>query len=186
MKTISTLALAVLLANALTACTSSKPERRGPPPNMQSGLVLKPAGLLFASFDTDQSYSVSQTELSSGLDRAFDRADDDGSGQLSLIEYQDWAAMALGAPSATPGWMQLDRDGTKSIDPIEFRSRFERIAQSYGLFDGGGIQLADLTSDIRDMRNAARSSSNRSTGPRGSGRPSRIGTSEDEMVTAEH
>ena len=179
MTRIWTVALAFIVAGSLTACSSSKPDRRGPPPNMQNGLMLKPAGLLFAGFDSDQNYSVSSAELSSGLTLAFRRADADGSGQLSLIEYQDWAAKALGSPTATPGWIELDRDDTKSIDPVEFRGGFKRLAQSYGLSAPNGLRVAELTSDISEIRSAARSSGARSASPRSGGRPPRIQTDEE-------
>ena len=139
--------------------------------------MLKPAGLLFAGFDTNQDYIVDRPELTSGLERAFKQADADESGQLTLFEYQDWAAMALGAPTALPAWMELDRDANTSIDPIEFRAGFERLAQSYGLSSPDGLQLAALTQNMEEIMAAARSSGGRSGGSRGGGgRPPRFET----------
>ena len=186
MNNLAKLAFTVFLAGALTACTSSKPDRRGPPSNLQGGMMLKPAGLLFAGFDNDQSYSVSPAELSLGLDTAFRNADTDESGQLSLFEYQDWATRALGSATATPGWMELDRNGTNSIDPIEFRREFERLAQSYGLPSPSGLQLAALTLEMGERMASARSSNGRSGGPRSGGRPPRMQISPAPSMTAEN
>jgi len=184
MKLVWRLAITLVLAGSLTACGSSKPKRPGLPANFQGSMMLKPAGLLLAGFDANQDYTITRDELIDGLELAFKNADGDANGRLTLFEYQDWSAKALGSPTATPGWMELDRDGTTSIDPIEFRGGFERLAQSYGLIGPDGLPIAKLTGDI-PMMSASRPSGgmpSRSTGGR---RPPRIQTSSADEPASE-
>jgi len=119
--------------------------------NFQGGQVLKPGGLLFTGFDANNDYKVSREEFNSGIDLAFARADVDGSGQLSLYEYQDWAGLALGSKTALPAWIGMDRNGDNSIDQTEFHGEFTRLAEEYGLSSADGFVLAALTRDMGEV-----------------------------------
>jgi len=135
----------------LAACSSSGRDRRPSQMNFQGGQVLKPGGLLFTGFDANNDYKVSREEFNSGIDLAFARADVDGSGQLSLYEYQDWAGLALGSKTALPAWIGMDRNGDNSIDQTEFRGEFTRLAEEYGLSSADGFVLAALTRDMGEV-----------------------------------
>jgi len=184
MATIWKLATVLVLASALTACGSSKPKGVKPPAGFQGGMMLKPAGLLFAGFDIDQNYAVTPDELADGLELAFQNADMDANGRLTLFEYQDWSAKALGSPTATPGWMELDRDGSTSIDPIEFRGGFERLAKTYGLTGPNGLLISELTGDMPVM-SASRPSGGMPSRSRGGRRPPRIQTTSADDAASE-
>lgn len=148
---------AILLLTTLTACAGPSAEHR--PPGgprgggipLENGGFLKPAGLLFAGFDTDHDYKISPQEFAAGLDTAFARADTDHSGALSLFEYQNWAGRALGSPTALPAWMSVDQNGDNVISRDEFDAAFQTLANKYGLSAPGGIALSALTLDTAEV-----------------------------------
>ncbi|MCH8862156.1 MAG: hypothetical protein IID51_06570 [Proteobacteria bacterium] len=152
--------IATIVFGAFLVAACSSPARRGPPqqrPNMdRSGAqVLLPASLLFASFDADGNYKINNEEVDAGLLNAFDQADADGSGKLSLFEYRNWAAQALGATNALPGWIGIDLDGDHSISESEYRQAFLGLASNYGLADPDGISFAKLTRNMVSARQRA-------------------------------
>jgi hypothetical protein len=126
---------------------------------------VKPAALLFAGFDHDSDYVVSRGEFEVGLVGAFAIADEDASGRVSLFEYRAWASRALGSETALPGWITVDQNNNSSIEEAEFRAEFSRLAEVYGILDGG-IVLADLTRDM-PIQSASRKSA--PSGGKGSG-----------------
>lgn len=149
--------ITAIVFGAFLVAGCSSPAHRGSPQqqwNMdRSGArVLLPAALLFASFDADGNYKVSKDEVDAGLHNAFAQADADGSGKLSLFEYQNWAAQALGAPNARPGWIGVDLDGDRSISEDEYRQTFLGLASNYGLSGPEGILFDKLTRTMGPMR----------------------------------
>ena len=150
-----TITAIVLGAFLVVACSS--PARRGPPQQQRNmdrsgAKVLLPAALLFASFDADGNYKVSKDEVDAGLHNAFEQADADGSEELSLFEYKNWAARALGATNAQPGWIGIDLDGDRSISEGEYRKAFLGLASKYGLSGPDGIIFAKLTRTMGPMQ----------------------------------
>ena len=153
----------MLAALLVTACASNNaqqaPNRQagGVPPQMQGRMIVQPAALLFASFDTNADYRTSTDEFEVGITAAFKVADADNSGTVSLLEYQDWAARALGNRSALPGWLTVDRDGNSGIEMSEFRLAFAELAGNYGLTTPNGIELSALAQDLETLINTMKS-----------------------------
>ncbi|MGF1461756.1 MAG: hypothetical protein ACFB2Z_01045, partial [Maricaulaceae bacterium] len=108
---------------------------------------------LIASFDQNGDYQVDAEELDAGLTQAFETADENGDGALSLFEHEDWAALALGDRSALPGRLTLDRDSNSQISAEEFENGFRTLAQGYAL-ETGDIPFARLTRPLPEFPTA--------------------------------
>jgi hypothetical protein len=158
--------LSILIATAILAsCASPAKRHKQQRPASPGAQIVKPAALLFAGFDHDSDYVVSRDEFEVGLIGAFAIADEDASGRLSLFEYRAWATRALGSETALPGWISVDRNNNSSIEEAEFHAEFGRLAELYGILEGG-IVLAELTRDM-PILSAPRASG--SGGGKGSG-----------------
>ncbi|HHL42211.1 MAG TPA: hypothetical protein ENJ42_01210, partial [Hellea balneolensis] len=71
-----------------------------------SGTLIKiprSGALLFAGFDRNMDYRIDRSEVAQGINHAFQVADKDGSGTLSLVELEAWRLAALGSTHAAPG-----------------------------------------------------------------------------------
>ncbi|MCG8441383.1 MAG: hypothetical protein MI723_06195, partial [Caulobacterales bacterium] len=128
--------------------------------------VVRPAGLLFATFDRDGDYAISRTEISEGLARTYPDIDANGDGRSTLLEYADWAKRALGARDARPGRVAVDPDLDGVVTPAEFFQAFEGQATSYGLTEETPLPLAELLRKVEPP--AGREAAERS--PWGGGR----------------
>jgi len=82
--------------------------------------ILRPAGLLLATFDRDGDYKISRAELTAGSSVAFGRADKNKSGSLSLIELQNWRLAVLGSQDAMPGNGSFDGNYDSQVTKAEF------------------------------------------------------------------
>lgn len=134
-------------------------ERTAPP---GGGLVLRPAGLFFASLDANGDFAVSTAEIDMGLTTAFGYADRNGSGDLTLIEYADFAEAAFGARDAQPGVLGFDRDQNNIISAAEFREGFDILAARLAPEPGAPIPFSALVVDEEELRARARPRRNRS------------------------
>ena len=122
------------------------PRRAGPgdPRDLRGVRIARPGALLFASFDSDGSLSVSKDEIIAGAQRSLAVADKDASGTLSIFEQQDFAA-AIGAhdgrlANATAFDLNFDRQVTLE----EFTDGLLRIARTYRGPDTDELSFAVL------------------------------------------
>ena len=108
--------------------------------------VVRPAGLLIASFDADRDYRVSRAEFDVGAGQAFQNADESADGNLTLFELEDWRLKALGSLDAMPGNMSFDENYNSRITEQEFLDtliyEFERADKD----DDGVVAFSDLIS----------------------------------------
>ena len=118
--------------------------RRGTPPGSGGapGLMLRPAGLLFAGFDANGDYAVDAEEFEAGIARAFPAADADGSGVITPLEYADWAAKALGSREARPGVTGMDVNADAAITFEEFDTAFRDTFALYAPATEGPTPIA--------------------------------------------
>lgn len=149
---------------------------------MPQGTVtsLHAAGLLFASFDTNGDYAVDTREFIAGRDASFVRADKSGNGSLSLIELQEWRAVALGSLDAPPSNMGFDRDFDQTISRPEFDEMFGHIFHARDTDADGRVAFSELIRviEIPDRRRAeAGERPERGSGGKGrGGRGKRLGS----------
>ena len=136
--------------------------------------ILAPAGLLFASFDTNGDYVIRDTEFSDGAALAFSRADGDKSGGLSLIELQKWREMVLGSLDAQPGNGSFDSNFDSLVTLSEFQ---DALGFEYERSDKNGdgvVNFAEMLR-VRDMsqRRSRGGGERPERGNRGGDRPRR-------------
>ena len=131
---------AVETLDQLTPDILPKPSVHGPM------TVVRPAGLLIASFDANRDYMVSRTEFDLGAGKAFENADENSDGNLTLFELEDWRLKALGSLDAMPGNMSFDENYNSRITEQEFLDtliyEFERADKD----DDGMVAFSDLIS----------------------------------------
>lgn len=107
-------------------------------------MIVAPAGMLLASFDSDGDYMISLAERDAGINRSFAAADKNANGILSLVELDDWRIMALGSIDMLPGHTQFDNDIDARVTPAEFRSTLESIAAALDDNEDGQLGFAEL------------------------------------------
>jgi len=171
--------LALTLPIVLVACASSKPpERRSsePPQAMKDRRAMGPitamgsAGLLIASFNRNDNYSIDQDEFTRGRDKAFEIADNNNDGQLSPFEMETWRTNALGSVDASPGNMYFDPDFNQLVSKQEFNVALGKIFQTSDK-DGNGIISFDELVKIVERPTAPQGRTSRASGgrPKGGG-----------------
>lgn len=156
---------AVLLAQSAQAqIISQTPRPDVQNPEAESVETLKPRGrigtsgntvtvartgaLLFAGFDLNGDYKIDKSEVSQGIQQAFERADTDETGALSLVELEAWRVNALGSLEATPNNFTFAPNFARSVSLTKFREVLKKVADTLdkdadGNMDGI-ITMADL------------------------------------------
>jgi hypothetical protein len=127
---------AVALATTMAACASG-PGRGGPPPGAErtgaayrASTFLSGAALLFVQFDADKDYATSRTEAEAGARAEWARASE-GAATITPIQFEAWAARALGGPNIGPYRLAFDTNVNNEITQPEFiaaiLARFDRF-----------------------------------------------------------
>jgi len=153
-------------------------EREAPRRSTQRALI--PAGLLYASFDTDGNYSVSRSELNAGITRSFAKADSNSNAVLSMVELANWREAVLGSRDVLPGNTQFDKNFDSQISAAEFEMTLSGIFDGFDRNENNALEFSEMTKAVtqgrgRDReRNAQRERPTGGQG-RGGGRPSRGG-----------
>ena len=106
--------------------------------------IIRPGALVFASFDRDGDYLISQDEAKAGATETFARADRDKNGQVSLFELEDWRVAALGSLDALPGNLSFDSDYNNQVSPSEFDTAFMKLFERHDADQSGSLKHAEL------------------------------------------
>ncbi len=142
-------AAALLTSGAGAQDDDGEDEGRDP---FSGGYLLYAGGLFFATMDADGDYLITETERAAGYTAAFARADRNGSGDLSPLEYADFTERALGARDAIPGLNTLDRDHDNRVNAAEFRRGFSELAARYADAETGAISFSALVEDLEEVQ----------------------------------
>jgi len=119
-------------------------------PSVQRALI--PAGLLFASFDTDGDYAASRDELKAGVLRSFAAADNNANGTVSLVELASWREAVLGSRDLLPGNTQFDKNFDNQIEMSEFRDVLRGLFDSFDRNENGRLEFAEMTKNMPQLR----------------------------------
>lgn len=119
-------------------------------PTLQRALI--PAGLLYASFDTDGDFAASRAELIIGINRSFAAADKNANGTLSLVELAAWREAILGSRDLMPGNTQFDKNFDSQINPSEFQSVLTDIFDRYDRNENDQLEFGEMTKNLRQIR----------------------------------
>lgn len=111
---------------------------------MSAGLVTSPAGLFFATLDGDGDYTVTGSEFDAALARHWEKADADANGLISSVEYDAWAAAALGSRETLPNRLSFDVDLSGSISAGEFEAGWRREYAGFDINEDGALHRGEL------------------------------------------
>lgn len=129
---------------------------------------LVPGGGLLISFDADGNDIVTMAEIGTGIDAAFEAADENGDGTLSAFEQQAWADSLPTRDESLANPVRFDPNLDRRVSLEEFSQVIERIAESYTSEESGviyrdSLRAADTTrrreanrDDVRRVREAQR------------------------------
>ncbi len=135
-------------------------DKRAPPPNYPPGIgpvtLLSPAGLLLATFDKNQDYTISQAEFNAAQALTFAAADKNKDKSLSLFELEDWRAAALGSHDAQPGNLGFDPDFNHIISPAEFSAELQRLFDDNDKNKDGQLGFSELVQIVERQPRQAR------------------------------
>ena len=142
----------LLLVGALAACAGGPsrngPRGRGPGGGPELNGVPPPlktsAGLLFASFDSNQDNQISRAELNAGIDRAFLRADLNHDQDIAPLEFEGFAKGSLDGGKSAPFRLDFDRDVDGLIALKEFQTELTAIADSLDADKDAALSHAEL------------------------------------------
>lgn len=122
---------------------NKKLERRGE--RIKGPVTSVGAGaMLFASFDTNADYRVSEAEFIAGRRQAFNAADKDKSKTLNLFELEDWREAALGSLDAAPGNLAFDKDYDQRITRAEFDHALNYVFNAGDKNEDGVLAFSEL------------------------------------------
>lgn len=111
-----------------------------------------PAGLLYASFDTDGDYAASRSELNTGILRSYAAADANANGMVSLVELAAWREAILGSRDLLPGNTQFDKNFDSQIDPSEFQTVLVNLFEAFDRNENGQLEFAEMILNVRPTR----------------------------------
>lgn len=106
--------------------------------------IIRPAALLFATFDKDGDYKIARAEASQGVADAYGRADQDNNGRISLFELEDWREAAFGSMDALPGNMNFDTDYDNQVSKVEFTSALMDLFDRHDKDKNGQVKHGEL------------------------------------------
>ncbi|MES1156744.1 MAG: hypothetical protein ABUL73_03090 [Alphaproteobacteria bacterium] len=149
-QTLAVLAGGVLALGACATPQDGPQHRRGDAP--QQHALISADALVFVSFDTDNDLRITQAELEAGIAREFARADANHDGSISPIEFQNWAATALGGDSLPPYRLDFDRNVDNVITQKEFHDELMARAHAYDANNDGVLTRDEFIKEINQAR----------------------------------
>ncbi len=128
-------------AALLAACSSSSAGSRSDPVRaLLSGDVM-----MLVSFDADGDLQITAAEVEAGIAREFARADANGDGAISPIEFQNWSTAVLGGGPMGPYRLDFDRNVDNSITREEFETEIRGRVRDYDENGDGVLTRSEFT-----------------------------------------
>lgn len=146
----STIALMALGTAALAACATGG---RGPGNEREPIRALLSAdALMYSAFDANFDLRISMDEVAAGILLEFMRADTNGDGGLTPIEYQTWSNAVLGGGSTGPYRLDFDRNVDNVITREEFSNELTARARDYDSDEDGFVTRGEFIRVIGQAR----------------------------------
>ncbi len=105
---------------------------------------LAPGGGLLVSFDANGDGALSPAEFETGLRTAFETADSNGNGQLSVFEQLDWADSLPTRDGSLSNPVRFDPNLDRMVSDDEFSAVIRSLAAPYTDPETGMLDLAKL------------------------------------------
>ena len=103
-------------------------------------VIVEPAAMLIATFDSDGDARVTRAEFDAGLRRSFDSIDTAKKGSLGYIAFSDWSERWMGDRNTLPSPFETDRDGDNQVSFDELAYRFNLLFARFDA-DKDGVLL---------------------------------------------
>lgn len=113
-------------------------------PQTPATMVVEPAAMMIATFDSNGDALVDRAELEEGVRRSFAAVDTAKAGRLRYIAFGDWALRYLGDRTALPSPFEVDRDGDGQITLDELQDQFSRLFARYDRDGSHDVSRAEL------------------------------------------
>ncbi len=145
---IRTLAVVTCAALGLAACGGRAAQDRTAPIRA----LLSADALMLVSFDTNGDLSVSRDEAEAGFAREFTRADADGNGSLSPIEFSSWSNLVLGGSQIGPYRLDFDRNVDNVITREEYDTELRARFSQYDSDENGALSRTEFVRLVGQAR----------------------------------
>ena len=141
-------AAALLILAAAPAGAQQRPPaptaREAPAGSERATMMVEPAGMLIAGFDSDGDGRVSAAEREAGVAHSFHAIDTSNAGKLGYIEFADWAERWLGDRNALPSPFGIDTDGDDAITLPELQAAIAHVFDRFDANHDGQVTRAEL------------------------------------------
>lgn len=172
--------IVVAAAVALAACAGGRSNTRAEAdalqgPAYRQSAFLSGASLLFVQFDANQDYRTSRAEADAGARAEWTRAAD-GADKMTPIQFDTWAAKALGGPNLGPYRLAFDSNVNNEITATEF---LNAVLAKFDFWDkdkDGVVTRQEMIERLPEMRRGPEGGGPGGEGggpPRGGQRPPR-------------
>lgn len=148
---LKSLALVAASAATVTACATGGPNAHL---NEPIRALLSADVMMFVSWDANGDLAVSADEVTSGINREFDRADANHDGRIEPIEYQAWSNAVLGGSQMGPYRLDFDRNVDNSITREEFANEIHARVRDYDTDENGSLSRAEFVRTVGQARPA--------------------------------
>jgi hypothetical protein len=143
-----TLALVACAALGVTACGGGRAAQDAAPIRA----LLSADALMLVSFDTNADLNVSREESEAGFAREWTRADADGNGSLSPIEFSNWSNLVMGGSQIGPYRLDFDRNVDNVITREEFDTELRARFSQYDSDENGAISRSEFVRLVGQAR----------------------------------
>lgn len=131
----------LILGAALTAACGGGPGTAHDPVRA----VLSGDVMMLVSFDTNGDLAITAEEIEAGIAREFARADANGDGVISPIEFQSWSNAVLGGGPMGPYRLDFDRNVDNQITRAEFEAEIRARVREYDENGDGVLTRNEFT-----------------------------------------
>lgn len=145
---IRTVAFVACAALGLAACGGGRAAQDRAPIRA----LLSADALMLVSFDTNADLNVTREESEAGFAREWTRADADGNGSLSPIEFSNWSNAVLGGSQIGPYRLDFDRNVDNIITREEFDTEMRARFSQYDSDENGSLSRAEFVRLVGQAR----------------------------------
>jgi hypothetical protein len=111
--------------------------------------IVRPAAMLFASYDVNHDGKITDAEIDAGAALSFAVADKNNDGAITGFEQTDWATLVGSGSDVLSNSMQFDSDLDRSVTRAEFVSGLHRLADTLKKKGEAVLTYGDLVQPLQ-------------------------------------